>query len=397
MEFSISSSSAGIFDMTRTVTLGTMLVLVAAGCSGLRIPSALKMNEGDWPVFGRTPQRVNATTEAVIPPLRVEWEQDISSGMGYGSPIIIDSLLIATNMRGELFIINANTGKRLGWVSIGEAIHGSPVVEGNTVYLALANTRESLVAYNLLEGKIEWRGEFGDIEATPLSYANKLYVGNTAGYFYCIDRFKGEELWRFRLPENKARKGIRSAAALSDSLIIISAEDGVIYALHQETGSRLWSFDTGAPIFASPAINGGSVYCGNINGTLVALDATTGVERWRFQSRTPLYATPSFAEGKLLIGTTGGMLYALDTRDGEPVWSIEINSVINSSAVISGAIAYIGTLKRELLAVRVTDGSIVWQQKLSGRIKTSPAVAYGKLYVATDNRLILALSPEGRQ
>ncbi len=383
--------------MEKALTLIALIVMVASGCSGLKIPVALKMNDGDWPAFGRTPQRVNATSEAVIPPLRIEWEQDISSGMGYGSPVVIDSLLMATNMRGELYVININTGKRLGWVNIGDAIHGSPAVEGNTVYMALANTRESLAAYNLLEGKIEWRSEFGDIEATPLSHDNKLYVGNTAGFFFCIDRFKGEELWRFRLPENKARKGIRSAAALKDSMVIISAENGSIYALNTQTGTKIWSFDTGAPIFASPAIDGGSVYCGNIDGTLFALDAATGVERWRFKSGTAIYAAPSFGEGKLLIGNTGGMLYALDTRSGEQVWSAEINSVINSSAVVSGNIAYVGTLKRELLAVRISDGSIVWQQKLSGRIKTSPAVAYGKLYVATDNRLILAFSPESKQ
>lgn len=383
--------------MMRTLILLACAAIFGAGCSGLRIQTALKTNEGDWPAFGRTAQRINATKEAVLPPLRVEWEQDISSGMGFGSPVIVDSLLMSTNMRGELHVININTGKRLGWVNVGDAIHGSPAVEGNTVYIALSNTRESLAAYNLLEGKMEWRGEFGDIEATPLSHNNKLYVGNTAGYFFCIDRFNGEEVWHFRLPENKSRKGIRSAAALAESLIIISAEDGSVYALDQSTGAKIWSFDTGAPIFASPAIDGGMVFCGNIDGVLFALDVATGIEQWRFTSGTPIYATPSFGGGKLLIGNIGGMIYALDARNGEQIWSAEINSVINSSAVISGEIAYIGTLKRELLAIRITDGAIVWQQKLAGRVKTSPAVAYGKLFVATDNRLILAFSPENLQ
>lgn len=368
-------------------------LLALPGCAGLRIPDSLRIDEHDWPFFGRTQTRTNATDEILTPPLQLVWEQDITTGMGFGSPIVIDSIVIITNMKGELLALNANTGKKFGWVTLGDAMHGSPVLENNIAYVAVTNSRESLVAFDLQQGKVLWKEEYGDIEVTPLLLRGKLYFGNTAGFFFCVEKEKGELEWKYRIPDNAKRKGIRSSATTDDSLIIFGAEDGSLYALDAKYGSERWSYNTGAPVFASPAVNNGLVLCGNADGLLVALDAKTGALVWKFNAGTSIYATPSFTQQLTLIGTTGGKLYALRTNDGSLVWSREFNSVINSSAVVSGNVAYFGTLKKELYAINVSDGSVVWSQTLEGRVKTSPAIAYGKLFVATDDKSLRAFAP----
>lgn len=372
--------------------------MLTVGCSGLRLDQPLRRSERDWPMFGRTPMRTHATNELVAPPLTLAWEQDISSSMGYGSPIIIDSNVLITNMRGELYMFNVLTGKRLGWVSLGDGIHGSPVVEGSVVYVAATNTRESLTAYDVVEGKALWKRDYGDIEVTPLLLDNKLYFGTTAGVFLCVERYRGEREWSFRLPDNAKRKGIRSSAAAFEKVIIFGAEDGNVYGLDANTGSELWSYDTGSPIFASPAISKGVVFIGNMAGQFFALDAKTGTKLWQTATGSAIYAAASIAEGLVLIGTTGGRFLALLATDGATRWSVAFNSVINSSAVVSGNIVYVGTLKKELYALRLQDGSIMWKQTLNGRIKTTPAVAHGRLFVGTDDRMILAFQTlqEGR-
>jgi len=376
--------------MKKTYLAVILLLAVLSSCAGLKLADPLKITERDWAMFGKTQARTNTTSEIVAPPLTLAWEHDITSGMGYGSPIVIDSVVIVTNLRGELYAINANTGKRIGWVTIGDALHGSPVIDANIAYMAAANTRESLIAFDLLEGKKIWRQEYGDIEVTPLMFDNKLYFGNIAGIFFCVEREKGELIWRFKLPENTKRKGIRSAATASDSLIIFGAEDGSVYALDAKYGTERWSYNTNAPIFASPAVNNGVVYCGNRDGKLFALNAKDGKVLWQFNAGASIYATASFVNNLTLIGTTGGKLCAVSTKDGSMVWSKEFNSVINSSAVVSGNVAYVGTLKKELYAVKTDDGSVVWKQTLQGRIKTSPAIARGKVFVATDDKMIMA-------
>lgn len=370
-----------------------LALLLLVGCSGLRLDRPMMQTENDWPMFGRTPMRTNATRELVAPPLSLAWEQDISSSAGYGSPIIIDSNVIVTNMRGELYVFDVNSGKRYGWVSLGDAIHGSPVIEGSVAYVAASYSRESLIAYDLVEGKVLWRRDYGDIEVTPLLHKGRLYVGNTAGVFFCVDKQQGERQWSFRLSQNRAYKGIRSSAAVSENSIFFGAEDGTLYCLDASTGREQWSFSTGAPIFAAPAVSDGIVFIGNMAGAFFALDARTGTERWQASTGSPIYAAASFAEDVTLIGTAEGKLLAFHSADGSMRWSAELNGAINSSAVISGNIAYVGTLKKELYALKVQDGSIIWKQTLKGRVKTSPAIAGGKLFIATDDRNLLAFQP----
>ena len=374
-----------------------LLLLAIAGCAGLKLADPLKPDKNDWPTFGRTQDRINATDEIVSPPLQLAWEQDISSGMGFGSPVVIDSIVIVTNMKGELYAFNANTGKRIGWVNVGDAIHGSPVIESTIAYIGTTNSRESLVAYDLMDGKAIWKKEYGDIEVTPLLLDHKLYFGNTAGMFFCVDNQKGEQVWKFRLSENTKQKGIRSSATTSDSLIIFGAEDGSVYALDIVHGSERWSYDTDAPVFAAPAVYNRIVYCGNDNGDFFAINSKDGTLAWKFKAGGSIYATPSFGSDLVLIGTTAGKLYALDAANGVERWSREFSSVINSSAIVSGNVAYVGTLKKELCAINITDGSVIWSKTLEGRIKTSPAVARGKVFVATDDKTILAFSPSEKK
>ncbi len=369
-----------------------LLPLLAVGCGGLRIPPPFKAESDSWGMFGRTPGRTNVAEQGVEPPLKLAWERDITSGMGAGSPLVIGNVVLATNLRGELHGIDAKTGKRIGWLNIGDAIKGSPAVDGNVLYIAIANSRESLVAYDLLDGKYLWKKEYGDLEVTPLFFNDRLYFGNTSGLFFCVDKETGDHDWRFRLSDNSTRKGIRSSATVDGNLVMFGAEDGSIYALDATTGAEAWSYNTGSPIFAAPAVINGTLFCGNSTGTFFAINSQTGNVFWQFDAGASIYATPSFPENLVLIGTTAGKLHALNANDGTLAWTTELGSVINSSAVVSGNVAYVGTLKKELYAVQTTTGAILWKETLKGRVKTSPAIAGGKIFVATDDKLLLAFT-----
>lgn len=359
-------------------------------CRGLRIPEPLEVGLSDWAMFGKDVTRTNASSDVFTPPLTLEWEYDITGGIGNGSVLVVDSVLIAGNLRGELHALNARTGKRLGWADLGEAIQGSPAFDGHVAIIPLSNTELSLVAYDLVEGTSLWRRDYGDLEASPLLRAQKVYVGNTAGTFFCVDPATGDQVWKYELPENARQKGIRSSAAAIGNTIAFGAEDGFLYALDAETGSRRWRYNTGGSIVASPCIAGGNAVIGNLNGIVSAVDSMTGESRWKFAAGASIYASPSYAEGRIFIGTTGGMMYALDAVSGTRLWNTDLGSVINSGAPIVGDILYVGTLRKTLFGLRASDGAIIDKQEVPGRIKTSPVVAHGRLFVATDEKLILA-------
>lgn len=367
-----------------------IFALWTISCGGLKLYRPLQMSQNDWPTYGRTGQRTNVALEEVVPPLTLEWENDITGGIGNGSPLVVDSMVIIGNLRGELYVLNGFTGKRIGWISLGDAIQGSPVVDRNIAFVATSNSRESLLAFDLLEGKPIWKKELGDIEVSPLLANDNIYVGNNAGYFFAVNRQRGELLWKFKLPENKKRKGIHSSPAAAGNIVVFGADDGSVYALDASSGKELWSVHTEASILAPPSIHGGNVYIGNLDGTVYALDLDSGKVRWKFNAGTSIYSGPAVTETMVLVGTTGGTLFALQPENGATIWTADLESVINSSAVISGGVAYVGTLRRELFGISLINGAIAWRDTLEGRVKTTPAIGNGRLYVATDNKVVLS-------
>ncbi|MEW6509563.1 MAG: PQQ-binding-like beta-propeller repeat protein [Bacteroidota bacterium] len=366
------------------------LLLVLSGCGGLRMERYLRQQEDDWPTFARGATRTAVASSQVTPPLTLAWEQDVTAGVGNGSPVIVDSVVFVTNLRGELYAIAARTGRVIGWVGLGDAIQGSPVVDGSTVFMALSNTRESLVAYDLFEGKVRWKKNFGDIETSPLLYDQHLYIGNISGQFFCVHRGSGDEVWKFELPANKTLKGIRSSAAADSGTVVFGADDGWIFALRSGSGALLWKFNTGAPVSASPLIDGGMVIVGNRSGEVIALARSTGSLLWRCDTRESIVANAVPAGECVVVGTLAGTALGLRTRDGQQLWRTSLSGPISAGGAVAGTTVFVGTLRKQIYALDAGSGRVIWNESADGRIRTSPAAAFGHLYIATDEHSVLA-------
>ncbi len=360
------------------------------GCGGIRIERALRAQEGDWPTFAGSPSRTARGAETITPPLVQQWEFDVTAGIGNGSPLMVDSTLIIGNLRGELYAANGRTGKRIGWVKLGGAIEGSPVVEGSMVYVAISNVDESLVAFDLREGKAQWKQDYGDIEASPLLLNQRLYFGNIQGDFFCVNASDGLQVWKYEIPENTLHHGFRSSAAAEGNTVVVGGEDGVIYAFNADQGTVRWTFPTGSGVVATPSIADSVVFVGDLKGRMHALDLPTGRLRWQFDSNSPIYGNAAVADRKIFFGNLAGTFIALQADSGSRVWQNNLEGPINSGPAVAGGYLYVGTLKKSLFALRTSDGNVAWKQEVSGRIKTSPAAVDGQLLVATDDWVVLS-------
>ncbi len=373
---------------SRLLSLSALLLI--AGCGGLRMERYLHSRSDDWPVFARTVGHTASASGALSPPLNLAWSQDISAGMGNGSPVVVDSIVFVGTLRGELCALSVATGKQIGSIALGEAIQGSPVIDGSVAFVPLSNSPQSITAFDLFEGKPRWKKSYGDVEVTPCLFAQKIFFGNTAGTFFSIERATGDVRWKFELPDNTTLKGIRSSPAADSGTVVFGADDGKVYAFDAETGARRWTFDAGAPVVASPLIVSGTVFVGNRLGTFFALNLSSGRAAWQSRTGAPIYANGVPAGDIIIVGNLAGEAIGFRKSDGMRLWHTDLGGPINAGGAVAGSTVYIGTMKKQIFGLNPEDGAITWKAEAGGRIRTSPAAAFGRLFVATDEHDLLA-------
>jgi outer membrane protein assembly factor BamB len=373
---------------SRLLILG--FLCCASGCSGLRMERYLSPRKDDWPMFARTVGHTASASESISPPLALAWSQDIAAGTGNGSPVVMDSIVFVGNLRGDLCALSVATGKQIGSIGLGDAIQGSPVIDGSVAFVALSNSQQSLTAFDLFEGRVRWKRSYGDLEVTPCIADQHLFFGNVAGTFFSIDRGTGDMRWKFELPDNRTLKGIRSSAAADSGRIVFGADDGMVYSFDGETGARKWTFDTGAPVFASPLIVAGRVFVGNRRGVVYALDVATGRQAWKTPTGAAIYANAVPAGHIIIVGNLAGDALGIRESDGTILWRTGLGGPINAGGAVAGHTVYIGTMKKEIYGLNPDSGEILWKAETGGRIRTSPAAAFGRLFVATDEHDLLA-------
>ena len=77
-----------------------------------------------------------------------------------------------------------------------------------------------------------------------------------------------------------------------------------VFALNASTGALLWSYETGAPLFSSPAVANGVVYVGADDGNVYALNASTGAKLWSFDTGCDVrHSSPAVANGVVYVGS----------------------------------------------------------------------------------------------
>ncbi len=365
-------------------------LLFAAGCTGLRMERSLLPRPDDWPTFARTTGHTATSSGALPPPLARAWSEDIAAATGNGSPVVVDSVVFVGTQRGDLYAFSAATGRKIGSVGLGDAIQGSPVIEGTVAYVATSNSRNSITAFDLFNGKALWKKSYGDVEVTPCLCNERIFFGNTGGTFFCIEKATGDVRWKFEIPDNRTFKGIRSSPAADSATIVFGADDGTVYALDAKTGTVSWTFETGAPVLAAPLIALGRVFVGNRHGEFFALDISTGRPAWKSRTAAPIYANAVPAGRVVIVGDLAGGASGFTMSDGTLLWHTDLGGPINSGGAVAGRTVYVGTMKKQVLGLDPENGAILWKADAGGRIRTSPAAASGHLFVTTDEHDLIA-------
>jgi polyvinyl alcohol dehydrogenase (cytochrome) len=155
----------------------------------------------------------------------------------------------------------------------------------------------------------------GASRGMPVSDGRSLYVGNTTGYLYRIDRKTGEIVWQIELAAKLDIPGAAAAkiVALTEHAVIFGLHNKpVVVALDKDTGALLWKTvvddHPGAVISQTPLIDGKRLFigvsglgeevgattppyqCCSFRGSVLSLDVATGKILWKHYTVPPNFA-----------------------------------------------------------------------------------------------------------
>lgn len=262
---------------------------------------------------------------------------------------------------------------RVKWTfPTGNRIVSSPVMQGNVVFFG--SDDGNVYAVDAASGRQLWkRATKGPVSASPAVEGDTLYVGSFDGHFYALNARTGAVRWKF------ATGGERHFEAKG---------------LHGWLPASQTFFDPFDMLLSSPVVAGGAVYFGSGDGNLYALDAASGGLKWKFKTGDVIHASPAYADGVLYFGSWDSYFYAVDAGSGREKWRFHggedalIHNQVgfqSSAAVVNGTV-YVGCRDSNLYALDAATGKEKWRANNAGSwVITSPAVTQGKVIFATSD------------
>jgi outer membrane protein assembly factor BamB len=389
---------AAVYVALRPTTDETM-----APAGGSPAAVAIPTRSADVPMFQGDPARTGAMPGPgpVGTPI-VRW-RFATGGAVVGAPALVDGVLYVGSDDGNLYALDARTGRERWRFSAGLGIASSPAVVGGTVYVGAgdATTRAVVAAVDAATGRERWsRDVEGPVAASPVVADGALYVGTNAGILYAFDAATGQPRWQFPVGGD-----LYASPAYADGAIFVGSWDGTFYTIDAATGTERWRFAAGGAIWAAPPVVDGIVYVAGPNTSVAdrpislwALDAATGRTRW--ETDLP-GSSASVQDRDLPVAVMHGVvylqrdqnLYAVDAASGRLLWTAPPDGrSAYAPAALTANVIYFALDHGSLLAVDASSGTRLWEVQVGDAQMNWPIVAGGFLYVGDDGGVLYALA-----
>jgi outer membrane protein assembly factor BamB len=159
----------------------------------------------------------------------------------------------------------------------------------------------------------------GPTGSTAAMAGERVYFGTEGGTFFAIDvpadgQGEPEVAWTYRDPQRG--QPIRTAAAVTDDVVVFGSQGKAIYGLNPANGEELWKLPTRSRIESSPVIAAGRVVAATAAGKLYLIDAGSGDIVFESDFGGSFTASPAVVDGRVVIGNGDGTLYCLGAQDG---------------------------------------------------------------------------------
>jgi outer membrane protein assembly factor BamB len=293
---------------------------------------------------------------------------DPSKGFGGGAASDDGKLFVSTGF-GDVFALDAATGRQLWKSDLQVPIVNAPVANGGRVFVSSEDNH--FVALAESDGRVLWDHQgisesAGMLGSTSAAVAgDSVIVPYSSGELYAIRVDNGRAEWNDMLTKSgtvtalSELDDIAGRPVVDRDMVFAISHSGVMAAINLNTGERVWSRDIGG--IETPWAAGDFVYVLTGDNQVLCLQRKDGLVKW-------VHQLPKWDDPK--------------SKDGPIVWS---GPVLVSDRLIlvssSGKAASLSPYSGELLGrVDIPDGAYI-----------PPVVANGTLYLLTNSAQLVAL------
>ncbi|MEO9511669.1 MAG: PQQ-binding-like beta-propeller repeat protein [Flavobacteriaceae bacterium] len=237
------------------------------------------------------------------------------------SPVVSGENVLIGSGDGNLYAINTTNGT-LDWkFKTNGRIRATPLVHKDKIYQP---SNDGYVYILSLEGKMDWKFETLGVSYNPEDYSfdrssiiaqpqivnNLLVIASRDGNTYAIDLNTQETKWKFTYGNTWAM-----STTIEDNTVYVGwSTNDIFSALDLKTGEEKWQYKTGAHNFPKGLLADASVYITSSDGKLHRLTKSTGKKVWEYNIGEEIYASPIYdtASSIIFFGCDDGNLYAVD-------------------------------------------------------------------------------------
>jgi PQQ-like domain len=162
---------------------------------------------------------------------------------------------------------------------------------GTSVHLEegrlFAKTSNALSALRPDSGEILWNfcpygTDRESIYSSPSARANRVYIGDRAGYLHCLDAESGKTIWK-RHTSRARNNDVNSTPVLINGLVMVSTNAKIAAAYEAQSGELAWRQELDGPASFGPLVHENSIAA--VSKSLYVLNPESGTIRTRYSWR----------------------------------------------------------------------------------------------------------------
>ncbi len=269
-------------------------------------------------------------------------------------------------------------------------IQASPVTSDDSVYIT--NIAGMVYKFDIATSSMIWRKDLGEeIASTPCLDERKMIVCtySSPSKVFCLDIGTGGIIW-----VKEMGGPISSSPLIEDKKVYLATELAVISCLDLNDGSMLWSRVAGNMINTSPCTSDtGIIFCDN-NSQIYCLDYESGTVVWSKRFTSQIAVAPTYSFKHIYLNLEDGSIACIRSRDGNEVeWFKKIDIGFNSSPAVTDFHLITASTDGSVHCIRKEDGIKLWEVQLDvSSISNSPIIINRHIFITDDSGQLYILN-----